>query len=121
MTTETYQAADKIVYKNGQPWHTTRNHHDADDYARRANAREAKEVATKRRSAKVIAKLTHDEYQALVAYKGAYGLTWKNRLNLHWAGGKFPPNDPDDEPHLRSVRNKIGPSGLAKLRITRKS
>lgn len=55
-------------------------------------------------------KLTEHELTALRAFKNANGRTWKAKLESVWQTGC------DSQP-LQSVRNKIGGSGLAKIRI----
>jgi hypothetical protein len=119
MNRPTYEAIGSTVYKKGQPWTTTPNHYAAEAHAKRANAREARENRAARQSHRAIASLTHDEYEALIRYVDAHGRTWKAKLNAYWLNGKLGPNSPEDEPRLRSIRNKIGPSGLMKLRLRR--
>jgi hypothetical protein len=59
--------------------------------------------------------LIEPERQALQRFAKAEGRTWKAKLRRCWERAEYPGHESIAH-HLQAVRNKIGPSGLAKLR-----
>lgn len=57
--------------------------------------------------------LTAEQYDALVAYAAKYGDNWKEKLSNAWLNGADA-NEPNGH-LLRQVRNRLGPSWLAKF------
>lgn len=55
-------------------------------------------------------KLTENEIKALREFKRSYGRSWKRELSDLWMKASA-------GQELQAVRNKIGPSGLQKLKI----
>ena len=66
-----------------------------------------------------LSRLTEEHMAALKRFKSWHGRTWKMRLRAAWEAGtlaKVAPR-PDDVPLLQQVRNIIGPSGLAAVKL----
>jgi hypothetical protein len=58
------------------------------------------------------ASLSADEMNALRAFKARHGRTWKAKLLDMWQSGRDA-----NEPVLRVLRNRLGPSGLARVKL----
>jgi len=60
--------------------------------------------------------LAIEEIRALEQFRHAEGRRWKSKLNEMWEKGGYPGHE-DKAAILQGVRNKIGPSGLAKYQF----
>lgn len=60
--------------------------------------------------------LTTAERVAIKLAKTKLGYRWKATIRLAWENGNYPPQVQTIAPHLQSIRNKIGPSGLDKIK-----
>jgi hypothetical protein len=58
--------------------------------------------------------LTQEQLDRLNAFKEQHGRNWKDKLRTLWMQGKDA-NEPQGH-LLRQIRNRIGPSGLDKLK-----
>jgi hypothetical protein len=58
------------------------------------------------------ARITQEEAEAIVAFAAEHGQRWRAELNTCWMTGRY---HGFVNPALQRVRNKIGPSGLARI------
>jgi hypothetical protein len=64
------------------------------------------------------AHLTADETAALALYYETHGEAWKERLAHDWRTGRDVNALPGDHGcYLRSIRNRLGPSWLAEVKL----
>ncbi|KKN96135.1 hypothetical protein LCGC14_0170640 [marine sediment metagenome] len=66
-------------------------------------------------NSRISSALTQEQVDALTRFKAAKGRTWKNRLIELWSSGQDASSQ--DGALLRQIRNTLGPSGLAKLKL----
>ncbi len=61
--------------------------------------------------------LTSEQLNALEKARCHFGRRWKAELSACWARSSYPIELCDVDAQLQRIRNTIGPSGLARLRL----
>jgi hypothetical protein len=57
------------------------------------------------------------EMELLGIFATNAGRTWRSRLRKIWESGRYDGFDPESAQVFQSIRNKVGPSGLDRIRF----
>lgn len=61
--------------------------------------------------------ISEEHYKALSMAADYFGKSWKSKLSVCWMNASYPSELSDVSHLLQQVRNLVGPSGLAKIKL----